>query len=457
MLQGDKLRLTITGLNNEGEGVVRTGGERFVLFVPDALPGEDVTVRIVQVKKNYGLAKVLERHCDSADRVEPLCPSFSRCGGCQLQHMKYEAQLRLKTQTVFDALTRIAGLSEPPVKNCLASPQQWGYRNKASLPAQIDRMENLKAGFYKKRSHDVVPFDRCPVLMPRLEKQLCRMLTLIKQEGLNGYNESSPNNNINFIRHIVARSSFYTDEALGGVVAKRYPNKSEKTALQNIAEKISVSSNGFILNINNREGNFIWGEKFDCLAGKAVMEERLANFRLQFELSSFFQVNSAQALALYNFAAKEALGRGAAHLLELYSGVGSLTSFLASGCEDVTAVESWQPAAKFILPNAKLNGLHNITARDGLAEDIVLQLTDKKFDTVVIDPPRTGCAPSVVNALLKISPAKIVYVSCNPATLARDAKILLADKYNLITAQPFDMFPQTGHVETVALMSRVEK
>ena len=454
MMQGDKLRLTITGLNNEGEGIVRAGGDRFVLFVPDALPGEEVTVRIIQVKKNYGLAKVLERHSSSIDRVEPLCPSFSRCGGCQLQHMKYEAQLRLKTQTVYDALSRIAGLAEPPTRDCLASPQQWGYRNKASLPAQIDRKENLKAGFYKKRSHDVVPFDKCPVLMPKLEKQLCKVLALIKQSGLYGYDEGKPNNNINFIRHIVSRSSFYTNEALCGVVAKRSPNKSERKALLNIAEQLSPTTNGFILNINNREGNFIWGEKFDCLSGKSTMEEQLANFRLQFELSSFFQVNSAQALALYNFAAKEALGRGAAHVLELYSGVGSLTSFLAAGCTDVTAVESWEPAAKFIHANAELNGLQNISAHTGLAEDVVLQMTDKKFDAVVIDPPRTGCAPGVVNALLKISPARLVYVSCNPATLARDAKMLLADKYSLITAQPFDMFPQTGHVETVCVFDR---
>ena len=455
MMQGEKLRVTITGLNNEGEGVVRAGDERFVLFVPDALPGEEATVRLVQLKKNYGLAKVLARHCSSADRREPLCPDFSRCGGCQLQHMNYASQLRLKTQTVCDALKRIAGLDEPPVSDCLSSPQQWGCRNKASLPTQNDRLSKIKAGFYKKRSHDIVPFTQCPVLIPALERQILSLLAQIRQEGLCGYDESKPDSNTNLLRHIISRKAFFTSESLSGIVLKRPPSGYEKKALQRIAVKISESSNGFIENINDKNGNFIWGDSTTCLSGRPVMEEQLGRFRFKMEISSFFQVNSAQALNLYNYAAGEALKDSPENILELYAGVGSLTAFLAAGCKKLTAVESWLPAAEYIAVNAELNGLGNITSSTGLAEEVTAGLTDQKYETVVLDPPRTGCAPAVISALLKIAPATIVYVSCNPATLSRDAKALISGGYKLLTAQPFDMFPQTGHVETVATFVRL--
>ena len=257
MTQGDILDLTITGINNEGEGVVRTPDGGFVLFVPGALPGEEVTARVVRLRKNYGTAKVLERRSDSPDRVKPRCPAFGRCGGCQLQHMSYEAQLRLKTQTVRDALRRIGGISEPPVEECVPSPSQWGYRNKAALPVQRCSRNSFTAGFYRSRSHEIIPFTGCPVLLPRLEKLALSTVAELSDRSLNGYDERAHKNATNFIRHIVFRSARFTGDSLCGIVTCRRPDKSESAKLRSAAKALSRISGGTVLNVNAREGNFI--------------------------------------------------------------------------------------------------------------------------------------------------------------------------------------------------------
>lgn len=224
MLQGEIRKFKITEINNEGEGIVRLGDERFVVFVPDALPEEDVTCRIVQAKKNYAVAKVLERHNDSSKRIKPLCPVYGKCGGCQLQHIDYSSQLELKRKTVYDAIKRIGGVPDPCVDGCIPSPSQWGYRNKASLPVQTDRMEKFIAGFYKNRSHDIVPFIGCPVLLPKLESNVVALLRDLKEAGLVGWNEHN-SNVMNFIRHLVFRTAKFTDHSLCGVVAGRSANR----------------------------------------------------------------------------------------------------------------------------------------------------------------------------------------------------------------------------------------
>lgn len=454
MQQGEINRFQITDINNEGEGIVRLGNERFVVFVPDALPEEDVTCRLVRVKKNYAIAKVIERHNDSPIRRKPLCPLFGRCGGCQLQHIDYQSQLELKTKTVYDAIKRIGGVSDPSVQKCIPSSSEWQYRNKASLPAQTNRRGKLLTGFYQKRSHDIVPFSGCPVLLPRLEENVTSIINDLKDAGFSGWNESEINV-IDFIRHIVFRTAEFTDQTLCAVVAGRFPNKDESNKLKKIATGHSDKINGMVLNRNISKGNFIWGDDFSSINGKTVMEEVLGKYKFKFEISSFFQVNSEQALALYKYASNLAAGDTPENVLELYSGVGTLTAFLSERAKHVTAVEEWPQASKYLNINAELNGLHNITGLSGSAEDLTETLLGEKFDTVVLDPPRTGCDPRVITSILKIAPQKIVYVSCGPATLARDIKSLISNGYSIKSIQPFDMFPQTGHVETVVAMTRV--
>lgn len=456
MLQGEICKLKITEMNNEGEGIVRLGDERFVVFVTDALPEEEVTCRIVQAKKNYATAKVIERHNDSPIRIKPHCPVFGRCGGCQLQHMDYNSQLELKTKTVYDAIRRIGGIPDPSVNKCIPSPSQWGYRNKASLPVQTDRREKFLAGFYKNRSHDIVPFTGCPVLLPKLESNVISLIKESKEAGLEGWNDKN-NHLMGFIRHIVFRTAKYSDQSLCGVVAGRSANRVELQKLKNIAAGHSDDFRGMVFNKNLSKGNFIWGDEFSSIYGETVMQEVLGKYRFKFEISSFFQVNSEQALSLYKYAAKMTAGGAPENILELYSGAGTLTAFLSEGAKHVTAVEEWAQASKYLKINAELNGLNNITGHSGSAEDISEALSGEEFDTVVLDPPRTGCDPRVIASIIKIAPQKIVYVSCGPATLARDIKSLISNDYVIKTIQPFDMFPQTGHVETIVLMSRKDK
>ena len=451
MVQGDITKFIIREINNEGAGIVRLGDERFVVFVPDALPEEEVTCRIVQAKKNYAVAKVLERHNDSSIRIKPQCPVFGKCGGCQLQHINYASQLELKTKTVYDAIRRIGGVPDPSVNQCFPSPSQWGYRNKASLPVQNDRSQRFIAGFYKNRSHHIVPFTGCPVLLPKLESNVTSLLNDLKDAGLQGWNENN-NHLIGFIRHLVFRTAKLTDQSLCAVVAGRSANRDEMRKLKNLAAAHSDDFKGMVFNKNISKGNFIWGDEFTSVYGETVMQEILGKYRFNFEMSSFFQINPEQALNLYKYASKMAEGDTPGNILELYSGVGTLTAFLSEGAKHVTAVEEWPQASKYLKINAELNGLDNITGHSGSAEDISEALSGEKFDTVVLDPPRTGCDPRVIASIIKIAPQKIVYVSCAPATLARDIKILISHGYTIKTIQPFDMFPQTGHVETVVLM-----
>ena len=454
MFQGEIKKFQISEINNEGEGIVRFGEERFVVFVPNALPEEEVTCRIVQAKKNYATARVIERHNDSPIRIRPLCPVYGKCGGCQLQHIDYDSQLELKTKTVYDAIRRIGGVSDVCVDKCIPSPSKWGYRNKASLPVQTDHREKFLAGFYKNRSHDIVPFTGCPVLLPNLESNVISLIKEFKKAGLEGWNDKN-NHLMGFIRHLVFRTAKYSEQSLCGAVAGRSANREEMQKLKNIAAGHSDYFRGMVFNKNLSKGNFVWGDEFSSIYGETVMQEVLGNYRFNFEISSFFQINSEQALALYKYAAKMTAGGAPENILELYSGAGTLTAFLSEGAKHVTAVEEWPQASKYLKINAELNGLNNITGHSGTAEDISEALSGEKFDTVVLDPPRTGCDPRVIASIIKIAPQKIVYVSCGPATLARDIKSLISNGYVIKNIQPFDMFPQTGHVETVVLMSRM--
>jgi len=454
MLQGDIIEVEVTGVNNEGEGIARVGDNDFVLFVPNALPGEKVSARIVTLKKKYGIAKVLKRYNDSQDRVTPKCPSFGLCGGCQMQHLSYEAQLKLKTQTVYDALTRIGGEVQPKVEKCIASPDIWHYRNKASIPTQKDFKQSLKLGFYKKRSHDVIEFKCCPVLFKDMEREILNFKNFFGANGLNGYNEKQPNNVNNFIRHLVFRFSKFTKAASACLVVNRGPNTKEKNILSRI--KPIYTLNGVILNKNNKDSNFIWGDKDICISGVKTLSEKLGHFKFSFEISSFFQVNPEQAKNIYEYAAGKAKEYGAQNILELYAGIGTLSCFLAENARSVTAVESWKAASKYIAKNARQNNLNNVKVYEDTAEKVATELSNEKFDTIVLDPPRTGCDKSVIDAIAKISPHTVIYVSCNPATLARDTKLLAENVFKLISAQPFDMFPQTGHVETVAVIEKMQ-
>ncbi len=449
--QGDIVELIIEGISNEGSGIARIGEENFVIFVEDALPSEKISCRIVQKKRTWASGKVLERKNTAEIRRAPLCSSALTCGGCTHQHICYSHQLETKKQTVKDALERIGHFEDFTLFDCKSSPSEFGYRNKASIPVAWKNGKFL-AGFYKKLSHYIVPFASCPVLALRVE-EICKILLAEIEK-----------NKLSNVREIVVRSATNGTDSLACVIMTRQPSKQEIETLKRIAKGIKQLT-GLSVNINESDSNFIWGDKFINIYGKDTMTETLDGLTFTMEVSSFFQINSLQAEQLYKYVI-ELLKAGEeikSNILELYSGVGSLTCFLAravKNTQSVLAVESWKPASKYITHNAEQNNLSNVGVMEMEAEDAVELLEQKgemNFDAVVLDPPRSGCDKRVLEALIKISAPKIIYVSCNPATLARDAEILCQGGYKLISAKPFDMFPETGHVETVALMSRVDK
>ena len=451
MNAGDRITVDVVGINSEGEGIARHGKDGFVIFIPGALPEERVSVRILQAKKRYATAQINERHVSSSLRVEPKCPVYGWCGGCQLQHVGYETQLNIKTKSVTDALARIAGFEILDKVKCTPSPQEWGYRNKASFPLQTTGEHRLNWGYYAARSHRIVPIESCPVLEPELASLPKLCIDKLREAKFEGYDEQRAMGNL---RYLVVRKGTHTEDLLLGLVTGRIQQKREVGYLRTLYSSLHgefPGLKGAVLNLNTDRGNFIWGPLFKTLSGKNSLKEKLGNFTFDADISSFFQVNTRQAEQLFAYAAALALKDNPKRILELYSGVGSLTAFLASGGAQIDAVEEWRPATRLLKQNMVQNGITNVSVHECSAEEAFGTL-EKGYEVAVLDPPRSGCDRRVLDGLARLAPKKIVYVSCNPSTLARDIAVLDEQGYTLQKLEAFDLFPQTAHVETVACL-----
>lgn len=442
---GEILTLTITGINSEGAGISRT--ESGVVFVHGALPGEKVRAEIVARKKDFTVADVTSIIESSHGRVIPKCKYYGRCGGCQLQHADYGLQLQLKAGIVRDAMTRLGGFSQEIFDGleCEPSPKFWGYRNKAAFPVQSFN-GRIVTGFYRAGTHRLEFIRSCPVNAKRLNEIYSKILDGLNQNHypFDGYNEQT---NTGKLRHIVTRTGINTGESLlSFVINGKLSAKSVKAlaSLGNLARP-----NTLTLNHNSKPGNVILGNYTENLTGTGLISERLGKFLLTFGTASFFQVNTGQAEKLFSYASS--MAGGAKNILELYSGAGALTCFLAEGAKNISSVEEFRPAVKIAVKNLAANNFGNVRAFCGKSEDVIADLRDS-YDAVVLDPPRDGCERSVIEAVNDFGVKRVVYVSCNPATLARDCKILAGHGYELESVRAFDMFPQTAHVESVAVM-----
>ncbi|MDR3254925.1 MAG: 23S rRNA (uracil(1939)-C(5))-methyltransferase RlmD [Synergistaceae bacterium] len=459
MSPGDILTVKISSINSEGEGLARIGDEAFVLFVPGALPGETVSCRVTRLSKKYASARVLEILSHSPSRITPKCPQYGDCGGCQLQHANYETQIEIKRTILTDALKRIGHIEPPGGVICEPSPERWGYRNKTTLPVRgVGKAGKnaLSCGYYERRTHNVVSFWKCAVLRPSLEKIIPIAIDAIAGAGFKGYNEAKKTGDI---RHFAARTGS-CGEVLTGIVASREFSARESGKLKNAVQRLCQEYSelaGAVLNVKTDTDNFIWGPVFKPLGGARFVEQRFGALRFNVDISSFFQVNSAQTEVMFNYVKKHIKASSTSRLLELYSGVGSLTSFLAGAAEKVDAVEEWRPAARQLRENMLINSIENVEIHSDSAEKFLesgRHASAGAYDTIVLDPPRTGCDERVTSRILQISPRDIIYVSCDPATLARDISRLVAGGYSLESVAAFDMFPQTAHVESVTVMSR---
>lgn len=443
--------MIIDDLGSEGEGIGKIDG--FAVFVEGALPQEEIEVLIVKVKKRFAYGKLQKVLKPSPERVTPLCSVASKCGGCQLQHMSYEAQLKYKTKKVENALKKIAQIESVDVLPTLGMNDCWRYRNKVQFPVGSDN-GNLKIGFYGKRSHRIVTTQKCFLQHEISDKIIEIVKTFLEQYSISVYDEKSHKG---LLRHILVKIGFSTGQIMVCFVINGKQLPHSNVIIEQLKQIKGMTS--IVFNINREKTNVILGAQNIVIWGKSYIVDDIAH--LQFEISplSFFQVNPMQTITLYQKALEFAQLKGNETVLDLYCGIGTMSLFFAQKANYVIGNEIVSEAVEDAKSNAKRNHIENVEFLKGAAEEVAQMLYQKglKPDVVVIDPPRKGCDEMLLNTLLHINAPKIVYVSCDPATMARDIKILTEKQYTLQIVQPVDMFPHSKHIETVALLSHENK
>ena len=451
MKKNDLLQVKIETMGNAGEGIGKIDG--YPLFVKDALPGDVAEVRLTKVKKTYAYAR-LERLLEpSLDRTEPRCPLHRSCGGCQIQALSYEKQLEYKENKVRQDLIRIGGFANPEVLPVLGMEKPYHYRNKAQFPFGRSRDGRIVTGFYAGRTHTIVPGTDCAIGAPENKEILELILDFMNERGIEPYDEAAGKG---LLRHALIRKGFATGELMVCLVinGRSFPGAEE------LADRLFAipGMTSFSLNVNQKNTNVILGEEVIPVRGQTYITDRIGEISYQISPLSFYQVNPAQTEKLYRTALDYAGLTGGETVWELYCGIGTISLFLAQSAGKVYGVEIVPQAVEDARRNAALNGFANVEFYLGKAEEVLPEKYEKdgiRADVMVVDPPRKGCDSACLETMLRMEPRRIVYVSCDPATLARDLKILCADGcYELRKVQPVDMFPHTAGVENVALLTR---
>jgi 23S rRNA (uracil1939-C5)-methyltransferase len=437
--------VTFEDLTHDGAGVAKVEG--FPIFVKGALPGEAGQVKVTKINKGYAFGRLIELESESPFRVEPTCPIYARCGGCQLQHMSYEGQLAAKHKQVVEVLSRIGGIQDVPVHPVLGMDEPWRYRNKAQVPVG-EREGGLVAGFYQQRSHDIIDMEEC-LIQEQINDDIVQAVKKIcEKHGVRAYNEERHKGTL---RHIMVRYGQVTGEAMIVLVTReeKLPNKE-----QIIEEIIKVSPNikSIVQNVNSKRTNAIMGDTTKVLWGEEYIHDYIGDIKFAISARSFYQVNPKQTKVLYDKALEYAGLNGTETVIDAYCGIGTISLFLAQRAKHVYGVEIVSEAISDAKRNAKLNGIENVDFGVGEAEKVIpwWYSTGVRADVVVVDPPRKGCDEALLQTIIDMRPERVVYVSCNPATLARDLKVLEAGEFRTVEVQPVDMFPHTTHVECVA-------
>ncbi len=453
--KGEIVTLTLDNLAHGGEVVGRYNN--FAIFIPQGIPGEEARIRITEVKKNFGRGEILEIIKPSPYRINPPCDVYNGCGGCHLQHVEYEEQLKLKRQIVVDSLERIGKLKDVQVLPTLPGDQKF-YRNKAQFPLGIKKRKDGKneiiTGFYASKTHEIIPNQACDIQHPIINRILSKTLEILNEENVSVYDEKIHKG---LLRHVLIRVGVCTDQAMLVFVTNGVQFKSkDKIALKIMAEIPEVV--GVMQNINTQRGNVILGRETHMIAGEDKIIDCIGDLQFEISAQSFFQVNTLQTKVLYDQVVKYAQLDDSQVVLDAYCGIGTISLYLARQAGAVHGIEVIPQAIEDAERNALLNGIENTFFYTGLVEEVLPRLAKEvKFDTVVVDPPRKGCEKEVLAVFGETQPKQIVYVSCNPTTLARDLAILVEYGYEVMEVQPVDMFPDTYHVECVVLMSCKEK
>ena len=494
-----ELELVIEDMAVDGAGIGKVDGVAF--FVKDAVIGDRVLIKIMKMKKRYGYGRLLEVLEPSSCRIEPRCEYYRQCGGCQIQAMNYVQQLEFKKKKVRDNLERIGGFS---LRDKITSNEQgilfhpiigmeepFFYRNKAQFPIGTDKDGRIVTGFYAARSHQIIPNRKCYLGVEVNEKILNMVISFMEEYHIPAYNEISGKG---LVRHVLVRYGFATKEIMVCLVV----NGRKIPHVEKLVERLKslTGMTSITLNVNEENTNVILGNEIICLWGQAYITDYIGSIKYQISPLSFYQVNPVQTRKLYETALNYAGLTGTEIVWDLYCGIGTISLFLAQKARHVYGVEVVEDAIADARNNAKCNGIENVTFFVGRAEEVLpefyekaMQQLDKKLltgcceemqengqtvlpeenkgnagersegmlhpDVIVVDPPRKGCDEKCLETILKMKPERVVYVSCDPATLARDLKYLCREEYELRQVQPVDMFPQSVHVETVCLLSKL--
>ncbi|MFC5465061.1 23S rRNA (uracil(1939)-C(5))-methyltransferase RlmD [Lederbergia graminis] len=443
--KNDYIDVTFEDLTHDGNGVAKVEG--YPLFVPNALPGERGKIKVVKLNKGYGFGRLMEIYEESEYRVQPECPIYKECGGCQLQHLSYKGQLIAKEKQVRDVLERIGKLDNVVVHPVLGMDNPWRYRNKSQVPIG-EREGGLIGGFYQQRSHDIIDMDACLIQHEQNDIVLRKVKEICGKYGVRAYNEQTHKGTL---RHVMARNGQVTGEIMIVFITRTQEIPNVKKIIQEITKEIP-GIKSIVQNINSKRTNVIFGEETKVLWGEDVIYDFIGDIKFAISARSFYQVNPEQTKVLYNKALEYADLSGEESVIDAYCGIGTISLFLAQKAKKVFGVEIVPEAIADAKRNAELNDMENAEFAVGEAETVIPKwyAQGNKADVLVVDPPRKGCDQALLDTIIKMKPKKVVYVSCNPATLARDLKILEDGGYKTIEVQPVDMFPQTNHVEAVA-------
>ena len=450
MKKNEKLILDITDITNEGMGVGHADG--LAVFVPFTAVGDQIEAVVVKVKSSYAYGKCINIIKSSENRTEPFCAAFKKCGGCQLMHMTYSAQLEAKKKFIYDALTRLGGQDKNLEIHMVGAPDITGYRNKMVYPIGEDRDGNTVCGFYAQRSHSIVPLRSCALGMGDDSVIISAVLEYMKRYKVKPYNEEKHKGSV---RRIFIRRGRYSGEAMVVISAnaKTLPMEEELVTCLREADS-GVTS--VILNINEKRTNLVLGDSNRVLFGKPYITDTLCGNKYEISPHSFFQINPVQTENLYNKAIEYAQISDTDTVFDIYCGIGTISLAAAKNAKKVIGVEIVEEAIKNAKQNAVANRVSNAEFYAGSAEEIVPKLvkSGEKPDIVILDPPRKGSDNITLSTIISAKPKRIVYVSCNPATLARDIKILNQGGYTLEKVTGVDMFANSVHVESVALLSK---
>lgn len=448
--KNDQVEITIEDIGSEGEGIGRYEG--YTLFVKDTVMGDRALVQVMKTGKTYGYARLVKLVKPSEFRVDPRCPIASRCGGCQLQHVDYQKQLEYKENKVRSCLTRIGGFTDFNMETISGMEEPFYYRNKSQFPVGKNKDGSIAIGFYAGRTHSIIDTKHCYIGARVNEIIIAFLRTFIEQYKIEPYDEETHKG---LLRHILTRVGYSTGEIMVCLVINGTQLPHQEELIQGLLKIEGMKS--ICLNVNKEKTNVILGDKVIPLWGEPYITDYIGNIKYQISPLSFYQVNPVQTKKLYDIALDYADLHGDEVVWDLYCGIGTISLFLAHKAKRVYGVEIIPQAIEDAKTNARINNISNAEFFVGAAEEVLpkkYKEEDIHADVIVVDPPRKGCEQSLLDTILAMAPKRVVYVSCDPATLARDLKYLCEKDYELVKVRAVDQFSHSVHVETVALLRR---